>query len=121
MRQTLSASGARIRGDDYQHVVAWIQVLRALQPGSGITSIGIEDSDAGNADDVTTYKGDAPAEWYQVKSAVDAREPASMAWLMESSKAGGLSILQRLYRTWAEQKKRSIKLVLLTNRPLAPD
>jgi hypothetical protein len=119
MRQTLSASGARIRGDDYQHLVAWIQILRALQPGSGITSIGIEDSDAGNADDVTTYRGDAPAEWYQVKSAVDAREPATMAWLMEPSRTGGPSILQRLCRAWAQQKARGVKIVLQTNRPLA--
>ena len=31
MTTGLSASGARIRGDDYQHLFAWVQVLRAIQ------------------------------------------------------------------------------------------
>ena len=82
----LSASGARIRGDDYQHLFAWIQVLRAIQVGSDIVEIGIEDPEAGNADDVTVYRDGRGREYYQVKSSVEAREAASVEWLMNPSR-----------------------------------
>ncbi len=78
MTTGLSASGARIRGDDYQHLFAWIQVLRAIQVESGIVEVGIEDPEAGNADDVTVYMDGREREYYQVKSSVDARETS--AW-----------------------------------------
>ena len=89
----LSASGARIRGDDYQHLFAWLQVLRAIQVGSGIVEIGIEDPEAGNADDVTVYTDGLEREYYQVKSSVDARETAGLEWLMKPSRADGPSIV----------------------------
>ncbi len=84
----LSATGARIRGDDYQHVCAWLQALRALQPESGIVAIGIEDPEAGSVDDVTVYRDDQAREFFQAKSAVDGREVVSLEWLKESSRAG---------------------------------
>ncbi len=123
MTSSLSASGARIRGDDYQHLFAWIQALRALQPGSGIYEIGIEDPEAGNADDVTVYHEDGRREFSQAKSSVDGREVASMRWLMEPSRKGGASILQRFYSVWAADSPGSSrpKLTLITNRPAAAD
>lgn len=123
MTTTLSASGARIRGDDYQHLVAWLQVLRAIQPGSGITAIGIEDPDAGNADDVTVYTSAGPAEWFQVKSSVDGRDRVSIEWLMNPSRAGGPSILQGLHRGWdvAGQTGRRPRIIFMSNRLLDGD
>ncbi len=120
MTNTLSASGARIRGDDYQHLVAWLQVLRAVRPGSGIAAVGIEDPDAGNADDVTVYTAAGPAEWFQVKSSVDGREPVNVEWLMAPSRAGGSSIFQRLYRSWVDSGSpgQRPRIVLMSNRPL---
>src|SRR6266508_4519852 len=47
-----SASGARLAGDDYQHLVAWCWTLRALLPGRAIAAIEVEAPDAGNVDDV---------------------------------------------------------------------
>jgi hypothetical protein len=120
MEHLLSSSGARIRGDDYQHLIGWTQMLRALQPGSGIESIGIEDPEAGSADDVTVYNADGTADWYQAKSAVDAREPATIDWLMAPSRNQGASILQRLFQTWASRSAGSTRIIFLTNRQLDP-
>ena len=113
----LSASGARIRGDDYQHLFAWLQVLRAIQVGSGIVEIGIEDPEAGNADDVTVYTDGREREYYQVKSSVDARETAGVEWLMKPSRADGPSIVQGFYRLWSSAADGGRpKLALVTNR-----
>ena len=117
MTTGLSASGARIRGDDYQHLFAWIQVLRAIQVGSDIVEIGIEDPEAGNADDVTVYRGGGGREYYQVKSSVETREAAGIEWLMNPSRAGGPSILQGFYSLWVgEEDGRRPKVSLVTNR-----
>lgn len=117
MTTGLSASGARIRGDDYQHLFAWIQVLRAIQVGSDIVEIGIEDPEAGNADDVTVYRDGGGREYYQVKSSVETREAADIEWLITPSRAGGPSILQGFYSLWAsEGDGRRPKLYLVTNR-----
>ena len=117
MTTGLSASGARIRGDDYQHLFAWIQVLRAIQVDSDIVEIGIEDPEAGNVDDVTVYTDGGDRECYQVKSSVEARDAASIEWLMNPSRAGGPSIVQGFYSLWAsEGGGRRPKLNLVTNR-----
>ena len=117
MTTGLSASGARIRGDDYQHLFAWTQVLRAIQVGSGIVEIGIEDPEAGNADDVTVYTDGREPEYYQVKSSVDARETTGVGWLMKPSRADGPSIVQRFYRLWSSAADGGRpKLTLVTNR-----
>ena len=123
-RKTLSASGARIRGDDYQHLFAWYQILRALQQGSGITAIGIEDHDpaAGNADDVTVYRSVAQNEFYQVKSSVDAKQLVNCQWLTAPSRSSGPSILQGLYKAWQHLSRdnQSPKLSIVTNRLIDP-
>ena len=118
-----SPSGARIGGDDYQHLLAWCQALRAVIGSSGITKIGIEDPRAGNADDVTVYRKGGKREYYQAKYSVDARNPVGIAWLMEPSRSGGPSVVQRFYRLWAgEQDGHKPKIILVTNRlPSAAD
>ena len=119
MTTGLSASGARIRGDDYQHLFSWCQVLRAVIGESNITKIGIEDPEAGNADDVTVYMEDGKCEYYQVKSSVDARNTVGTEWLMESTKSGGPSIVQGFYRLWAgERGEHKPRITLVTNRIL---
>ena len=117
MTTGLSASGARIRGDDYQHLFAWVQVLRAIQIESHIAEIGIEDPEAGNADDVTVYAEDGKREYFQVKSSVDAREAIGEEWLVNPSRADGPSIIQGFHRLWAASGDRHRpKLTLVTNR-----
>ncbi|MDE2917377.1 MAG: hypothetical protein OXM00_09130, partial [Paracoccaceae bacterium] len=113
----LSASGVRIRGDEYQHLVTWWQALRAVTETSDIIQIGVEDPKAGNADDVTVYMKNGRREYYQVKASGDANNPLGMAWLMKPSKAGGPSTLQRFYRLWAgEPNGHKPKIIVVANR-----
>ncbi len=118
--KTLSASGARIRGDDYQHLFAWCQALRALQLRSDIIAVGIEDPDpaTGNADDVTVYHREERNEFYQVKSSVDATQLVSCAWLTNPSRAGGPSLLQQLHKAWRNLARDGTypQLSLVTNK-----
>ena len=117
MTTGLSASGARIRGDDYQHLFAWWQILRAVTGESNITKIGIEDPEAGNADDVTVYWKGGKREYYQVKSSVDARNTVGTEWLMRPSKSNGPSIVQKFYRLWVgEQREPKPTITLVSNR-----
>ena len=114
----LSSSGARIRGDDFQHLAGWVQVVQALFRGSNVEKIGIEDPMQPGADDVTVYRSPGRSLFLQAKSAVDARQPASFRWFCDPSDAGGPSILQKFYRVWSNCASTARpKLVLLTNRP----
>ena len=97
---SISRSGARIRGDDYQHIFAWIKTLQSLQPGTDVTAIGIEDPEAGSVDDVAVYRSRERNEFYQVKSSVDAEKVVNIEWLISPSQGGGPSILQRFYESW---------------------
>jgi CBASS immunity sensor of nucleotide second messenger signals len=121
IRSGLSSSGARIRGDDYQHLAGWIQVVTALLRGSDVERIGIEDPGHPGADDVTVYRASGPTLLLQAKSAVGARSLASFNWLREPSDRGGPSILQKLHREWsAGGHLINPKLRVLTNRPDDP-
>ncbi len=84
-----------------------------------IESVGIEDPDAENADDVTVYMKDGRRECYQAKYSNDASRPATLEWLTESE-PGGRSMVQGFYELWkgAEIKPR---ITLATNRPPGGD
>ena len=117
VRSGLSRRGASIRGDDYQHLAGWVQVAQALQQGSDVERIGIEDPDRVGADDVTVYRRLGRNTFVQAKSAVDARRDASVSWLCEPSTRGGPSTLQKLYAEWSKASPdQRPELVLLTNR-----
>ena len=86
---SLSSSGARIGGDDYQHLIGWIYAVNSCFPNSNVTHIGVEDLNAGNADDVTIYKDNNSKEFIQIKFSVDGRALVNIDWLMQPSKTGG--------------------------------
>ena len=123
MSSFLSPSGARIRGDEYQHLIGWIQVVCAVLPNSNVIEVGIEDPDAGNADDVTIYKSSGPKEFFQIKSAVDGRETANIDWLIRPSKTGGPSIIKGLFDIWNQHNVSGskLKITFFTNRPASAD
>ena len=60
-----AASGARILGDDVQHLIAWYHVLRTQRADSTITELAVEADGAGNvasaASAVFEYDATAPA------------------------------------------------------------
>lgn len=112
----LSASGARIRGDDYQHLFTWLQVIYASNEASDIIKIGVEDPEAGNADDVTVYRRDGSCEFYQTKSSVDGSSTVGMDLLIEPSKPGRPSMIQKFHELWAEKRNKcKLKIILVTN------
>jgi hypothetical protein len=119
-----SASGARIAGDDFQHLVAWCWTLRALLPGHQITAIEVEAPDVGNVDDVVLIHQTPPHHYLQVKFAVDATSPVNTAWLTRPASSGGPSLLQRFHASWRRLRANAggVEPVmwLVTNRDLDP-
>ncbi len=120
----LSSSGARVRGDDFQHTYAAVRAMEALLAGSNITQIGVEDPDPDvhNADDVTVYRVDMESEFTQAKSSVDASTPATIDWLTEPSRSGGPSILSHLFGAWKDltDSGQDPRILLVTNKPIDP-
>jgi hypothetical protein len=117
-----SASGARLGGDDYQHLVAWCWALRALLPGSEVRAVEVEAPDAGNVDDVVLWHETPPHHYLQTKYAVDATSPVNTQWLTRPSPSGGLSLLQRFHASWRRLRYGDVEPVLwlVTNRDLDP-
>ncbi len=117
-----SASGARLTGDDTQHAIAWYHALRAVNPRAGITSIAVEAAHAGNVDDVVIRYVAPPDDYLQVKAAVAATEPATIAWLATPTARGGASILRRFYDFYgrATTAGHTPRLQLITNRSIDP-
>ncbi len=115
----LSSSGARIGGDDYQHLIGWIYAVNSCLPNSNVTHIGVEDLNAGNADDVTIYKDNNSKEFIQIKFSVDGRALVNIDWLMQPSKTGGASIIQGLFATWEKHSTNDCKtqIKFICNRP----
>ena len=95
-----SSSGARIGGDDYQHLVTWNEVLAALRPDRGVETITVEARDVGNVDDIVITYRTARTKYVQVKHAVDASTPVGTAYMTKPSDKGGPSLLQRFYASW---------------------
>lgn len=122
---TLSSSGARVRGDDYQHTYALTRAIEVVLAGSNIVELGVEDPDpeVHNADDVTIYRSGADNEFVQAKSSVDAQTPATLEWLTEPSRADGPSILTHLFHAWKSLTSRGEhpRLRLVSNKLIDPN
>lgn len=114
---------ARLAGDDYQHLLAWLQLLELLMPSSQVLSVTVEDPDAAHVDDVTTLydsAADRPDEFLQVKYHVDQRGQYSTDLLLERKTEGGRSLLEKFYVTWqalAKNTQRDVELRLVSNWP----
>jgi hypothetical protein len=117
-----AASGARLLGDDVQHLIAWYHVLCSQRVDSHVTSIAVEASNAGNVDDLTMELDDGSTEYWQVKASVDARTPLTEGWLFEH-KANKRSLLQRLYSSWVAVRGggQPPRIVLATTKSIEPD
>lgn len=115
-----SASGARIAGDDYQHLIAWWYLLELLLRGRLIRHVSVEDPDAGSVDDVTvTYEKNSarPNLFVQVKYHVDQRGQYSTDTLL-AAKGNGRSLLQKFYDSWrtlGPEQDRPVELRLVSN------
>lgn len=110
---------ARLAGDDYQHLVAWLALLELLDPASQLESVTVEDADAGSVDDVTKrYAASAglPDQYIQVKYHVDHRSQYSTDVFLDAS-GKSRSLLRKFYDSWIglRQRGRTVELELKTN------
>jgi SMODS-associated and fused to various effectors sensor domain len=115
-----SASGARLTGDDLQHLVAWYWALCSLRPEQAITSVAVEALQAGNVDDVVVTRRVGPSDYTQVKAVVAARQTINSDWLLAPTPRGGPSILHKFWNSWRNLRAngQQLRLTLVTNRPL---
>jgi hypothetical protein len=120
MNRQRSSSGARIAGDDLQHLVAWIEVLRALLPRSDVTAIAVEARDAGNVDDVVVSHAATVDEYMQVKFAVDAKKLINLDLLTGTDDKSKTSLIQKFHQSWKKLNGEDPPAMqLVTNR--SPD
>jgi len=105
---------ARLSGDDYQHLFAWLHALELLMPKLCVSKIIVEDKEARSADDVTLLRDDgaaSPDRYHQIKYHVDQRKSYSALILTEQETIKHSSMLQKLFRSWE---------VLVAARPARP-
>lgn len=119
------ASGVRIAGDDYQHLVTWNELLHALLPTSTATHITVEAPDAGNLDDIVVEHHIDETVYTQVKHAVDATTPVGHAYLLRSgtgtNERSRRSLLARFRDSWVDLRERGpLKMQLVTDREVDP-
>lgn len=116
------ASGVRIAGDDYQHLVTWNEVLLGLRPDRDVTHITVEAPDVGNLDDIVVEHG-AETTYTQVKHAVDAQTTIGQAYLLDAAtRQTAASLLGRFRDTWRELREHgAVNMQLVTDRELDPN
>lgn len=123
MASPLSASGARIQGDDYQHLFAWCQVLALEIPREDVQSVEIEAKDAGNVDDVVVKRITRAHSYCQVKYTVDGKSPLACPWWTEKDGERARSILKKFWDSWGLLSKSGTRpdMRLITNRCIDPN
>lgn len=102
-----SAVAARLRGDDYQHLFAWLHALELLMPKRSVATVIVEDEEAVSADDVTLLReknAPLPDLYHQIKNHVDHRAGYSVGILTSRDK-GQSSLLQKWFRSWQALSK----------------
>lgn len=118
-----SASGARMAGDDYQHLFTLMQVLKLMRKSEGVERIEMEARDAGNVDDVVVHRRGRSSVYHQVKFVVDHSKPLTHDWFTDLPKGFKRSPLQRFYESYTKLStpEEPAELALITNRPKHPD
>ncbi|RYG39148.1 SAVED domain-containing protein [bacterium] len=103
---------ARLEGDDYQHLIAWLHVLELKRPQRMVQSVSVEDAEAGSADDVTVrhrMESSRPDCFYQVKYHRDQGKGYSTSVLTKPRTDGGTGLLQKLFITWKKLRQHSTR------------
>jgi hypothetical protein len=118
-----SAVGARMLGDDYQHILTWMYAVRLLIASSGVTRVRMEADEAGNVDDLVVETSHAPTLYHQVKFTRGVGEPIDHTWFTSSGRARR-SPLQRFSESFDLLIKSHTRpqMALVTNRvPVSDD
>ena len=114
-------SGVRGEGDDFQHLVTLNEALRAMR-SNGVVAVTVEADDAGNVDDIVLHDKSGPARFTQVKHAVDAKTPVNADYLLQPTRKGSRSLLQRFHDSWQQLRNaRTPEMILVTDRDIDPN
>jgi hypothetical protein len=118
-----AASGARLLGDDYQHLLTWLHAAQLVHRDPEVTRVELEKHGAGNVDDLVVHRRGRPALYHQVKFTTQLGRPLTGDWFIEAPN-GSASPLQRFYESFKVLTVESTppEMVLHTNRlPAAND
>jgi hypothetical protein len=118
-----SASGARLAGDDYQHILTWIHALKLLLIEGGVTKIEFEADNAGNVDDLVVQRADGPTLYHQIKFVVSQKDPLTHEWFTTPPPKAKRSPLQRFHESYSKLTAADgtpPEMALHTNRLPAP-
>ena len=117
-RLTLAPQAAMLRGNDYQHAIAWLWICRMLSHPDRIASVAVEDPAGGAFDDVVVRRHFGPDLYIQAKSSNHGSSTIDRDWLLETGSPAARSYLQRFYSTFRDLEKTTDRFVLelWTNR-----
>lgn len=118
-----AASGARLLGDDYQHLLTWLHAAQLVHRDPRVTRVELEKHDAGNVDDLVVHRRDEPTLYHQVKFTTQPGDALSAEWFTDVG-SGTTSPLQRFNRSFDKLTVNGTppEMVLHTNRlPAAND
>lgn len=118
-----SPSGARLSGDDFQHLITWLEALRLLGEGD-VERVRFEvgSAEAGVVDDLVVERtAGLPSRYAQIKFAVDDTTPLNHEWFTTASRDGARTPLQRFHRAYLDltTEEHPVELELITNRQSA--
>src|SRR6267378_1983058 len=118
-------SSSRLKGDDYQHLYSWYELLQLLEPNSVYAYGYVEHPDAGAADDITLHsEKEKVAKYTQVKFHVDQKAQYSSSSVVEIPPGATRSMLHKLFESWRalrESNVASIEIWLVSNWASAQD
>jgi hypothetical protein len=116
-------SGARLLGDDYQHLLTWLHAAQLLHRDPEIVRVELEKQAAGNVDDLVVHRRTGPVLYHQVKFTTYPGEPLTADWFV-NARAGSQPPLRRFYDSFHKLNVggQPPEMVLHTNRlPAARD
>jgi hypothetical protein len=114
-------SGARLLGDDYQHVLTWLHAAQLVHRDPHVTRVELEKRGAGNVDDLVVRTTDGADQYHQVKFVRNpGKEPLDANWFTDKGK-NTQSPLQMFHESWKKLTKNGVRpyMVLHTNRTVA--
>lgn len=116
-------SGARLLGDDYQHLLTWLHAAKLVHRDPEVVRVELEKHGAGNVDDLVVHRVTGSGEYHQVKFVRNpAKEPLAADWFTDPGDSDR-SPLQRFHASW---KTLTVDgetpfMVLHTNRLISRD
>lgn len=113
-------SGARLYGDDYQHLFSWYKLLDLLETNAEVDHIFVEHPQAEATDDVTIHPKNPElhaTQFFQIKAHTDV-DTYSLEKLVTPTKSGTKSLLKSLWDSWKKLRNQydgEIEIWLVSN------